>query len=81
MAKTNKVFQPSVKQLDATNKAYLLRRDMNDNDLSALLNMSKVTLYTRLRRNNWTNPEILFLEYRSNKEFKKTVDSLNILNP
>ncbi len=80
MAKKNKVFQPSVKQLDATNKAYLLRREMNDNDLSALLNMSKVTLYTRLKKSNWTNPEILFLEYHSNEDFEEMVDSLNILN-
>lgn len=78
MAKTT--FQPSIKQLEATNKAYQLRRTMNDNDLSSLLNISKVTLYTRLKKSNWTNQEILFIEYHSNKDFKKTVDSLNILD-
>lgn len=81
MTKKNQIFHPSVKQLDATNKTYLLRREMNDNELSSLLNISKVTLYTRLKRSNWTNPEILFIEYRSNLSFKKTVDSLNIIDP
>lgn len=71
--------QTTLEQLEATNKAYGLRQDMNDNELSALLKISKVTLYTRFKRNNWTNQEILFIEYHSNPEFKKTVDSLKIL--
>ncbi len=76
----NKIFQPSIKQLEATNKAYKLRQKMNDNELSSLLNIAKVTLYTRLKKNNWTNQEILFIEYHSNLEFKIIVDNLEILN-
>jgi len=71
---------PSVKQLEATNKAYKLRQQsQNDNELAEKLNLSKVTTYTRLKQSNWTNPEILFIEYLSNPELKKKVDSLNIL--
>ena len=74
--------QPSVQQLEATNKVYKLRQDPatgNDNKLSELLNISKVTMYTRLKRNNWTNPEILFIEYLSNPKLKALVAPLKIL--
>jgi len=74
-----KIFQPSIKQLEATNKAYKLRQSMNDNELAAKLKLSKVTLYTRLQKSNWTQQEILFIEYCSNTEFKKIVESLNII--
>lgn len=75
---TNK--QPTTQQLEATTKVYNLRQtSRNDNELAERLNISKVTLYTRLRRSGWTNMEILFIEYLSNPKLKKTVDSLNIL--
>lgn len=75
-----KIQQPTIQQIEATNKAYKLRNGMNDNKLSELLKTSKVTLYTRFRRQNWTDQEILYLEYRTNKNFKDAVDKLKILN-
>lgn len=76
-----KTKQPSIKQLEATNKAYKLRNlASNDNELANTLGLSKVTLYTRFRRSNWKNAEILFLELYSNDEFKKFVMSLQILD-
>jgi hypothetical protein len=78
----SKTTQPTIQQLEATNKVYKLRQDPstgNDDKLSKLLNISKVTMYTRLKRSNWTNPEILFIEYLSNLKVKALVDSLNIL--
>ena len=73
------IKQATNKQLEATNKAYRLRQTMNDNDLSKLLNISKVTLYTRLKKSNWTNPEILFIEYNANPKLKAFVSTLKIL--
>jgi hypothetical protein len=72
--------QPTIKQLETTNKVYKLRQESNDNDLASKLKLSKVTLYTRLSISNWTPQETLFVEYVSNPEFKKTVDSLKILD-
>lgn len=72
-------MQPTVKQIKATNKVYKLRETMNDDLLSKLLKLSKVTLYTRLKKHNWTDAEILFVEYKSNTEFSNTIDSLGIL--
>lgn len=54
--------EPTVEQLETTNKAYELRRGAsNDNDLAEMLGMSKVTLYTRLRVSNWKKPEIALI--------------------
>lgn len=75
-----KIIQATVKQIDATNKVYKLRQESNDNDLASKLNLSKVTMYTRLSRSNWTPQEILFIEYLTNSDLKKTVDSLNVLD-
>ena len=73
--------QATIQQIEATNKVYTLRANVpNDNELAKQLNLSKVTLYTRLKRNNWTNTEIVFIEYLSNKTVKGLIDSLNILN-
>lgn len=72
--------QPTTNQLKATDKAYKLREEAkNDNVLAEKLNLSKVTLYTRLKKSNWTNPEIIFIEYLSNPSFFITVESLNII--
>jgi len=55
--------QPTIKQLEATNKAYQLRQEaQNDNDLAEMLGLSKVTLYTRLKRNNWKKPELALID-------------------
>lgn len=73
--------QATIQQIEATNKVYTLRANVpNDNELSKLLNISKVTLYTRLRHSLWTDTEIVFIEYLSNKEVKALIDSLDILN-
>lgn len=72
-------FQPSIKQLDATNKVYLLRREMNDIKLASLLEISKVTLYTRVRISNWDAKEIILIEYNLNPKLKKLIDSLDII--
>lgn len=74
------IKQPTIKQLDATNKVYQLRElSKNDNEFAELLQLSKVTLYTRLRTSNWTNPEIVFIEYLLNPEVKTLIDSLKII--
>ena len=70
--------QPTIKQLQATNKVYLLRSQMNDDNLSELLQIAKGTLYTRLRKSNWSNHEILFIEYQTNNSFRMIVDKLKI---
>ena len=70
--------QPTIKQLQATDKVYLLRSQMNDDNLSELLQIAKGTLYTRLRKSNWSNREILFIEYQTNNSFRMIVDKLKI---
>jgi transcriptional regulator of acetoin/glycerol metabolism len=52
--------QATIEQLETTDKVYQLRQDetRNDNDLSELLGISKVTLYTRLKKSNWKKAEI-----------------------
>lgn len=54
-------MEVSSKQLKATDKVYLLRESRNDIQLSELLGISKVTLYTRLRRNNWKKSELALI--------------------
>lgn len=49
-------------QLLATDRVYALRENSTDNDLAKLLGISKVTLYTRLRRNNWKVSELALIE-------------------
>lgn len=72
--------QPTTEQLKATDKAYKLReRSKNDNILAKQLSLSKVTLYTRLKKSNWKNTEILFIEYLSNPTLFIEIQSLNIL--
>ena len=52
----------TVKQLETTNKAYDLRREAdNDNKLCEEFGMSKVTLYTRLKKSNWKKPEMALI--------------------
>ena len=76
------IFNPTIHQITATNKAYSLReKTQNDNDLSQLLGLSKVTLYTRFKNSNWKDQEILFIEYLTNPKFKEFTDALNILSP
>lgn len=73
--------QPTNEQIQATNKAYELRKYLkNDTELSKILKLSKVTLYTRLKESNWTNPEILWIEYVYNERLNQFVESLKILN-
>ena len=72
--------QPTIQQLNATEKAYMLRsQSKNDNELAKKLQLSKVTLYTRLDKSNWTDAEILYLEYIYNPSFFIFVDELNII--
>lgn len=72
--------QPTTEQLQATDKAYKLReQSKNDNILAKQLSLSKVTLYTRLKRSNWKNTEILFIEYLSNPTLFIQIQGLNIL--
>lgn len=56
--------QPSTIQLKATDKVYILRQDKtrNDNELSELLGISKVTLYTRLKLSNWKLSELALIK-------------------
>lgn len=75
-----KQSQPSVQQLNATEKAYKLRHEFkNDDEFAKKLKLSKVTTYTRLKKSNWTNPEIIWIEYLFNPEFLLLVDGLNII--
>ena len=61
--------QPTIEQLEATNKAYSLRnKAKNDNDLAEQLGMSKVTLYTRLKKSNWKKPELALIENLSSSD-------------
>lgn len=55
--------QASIEQLEATDKVYKLREDetKNDNDLAEDLGISKVTLYTRLKQNNWKKSELALI--------------------
>ena len=55
--------QATLEQLKSTDKVYKLRKDpkANDNDLSELLGISKVTLYTRLKVSNWKKSEIALI--------------------
>ena len=50
--------QATNEQLKATDEVYKLREDRNDNELAELLGISKVTLYTRLKRSNWKKAEL-----------------------
>lgn len=59
----SKSEQATIEQLEATNKAYKLRHEsQNDNVLAEQLGISKVTLYTRLKRSNWKKPELALIE-------------------
>lgn len=55
--------QPSIIQLKATDLVYKLREaSSNDNDLAEELGLSKVTLYTRLKKSNWKKPELALIK-------------------
>ena len=55
--------QPSNIQLKATDAVYKLREEaQNDNDLAESLGISKVTLYTRLKKSNWKKPELALIK-------------------
>ncbi len=61
-------YQASTKQLKATNKVYALRQQPgNDNDLAEKLGISKVTLYTRLKFNNWKKSELALINNLSDE--------------
>lgn len=69
------------KQKAATGKVFKLKESFsNDNELASLLHISKVTLYLRREKHNWTSQEILFIEYLTNPDVKKLINSLKILN-
>lgn len=53
--------QATNEQLKATDEVYKLRENRNDNELAELLGISKVTLYTRLRRSNWKKSELALI--------------------
>lgn len=56
--------QASIQQLEATNKVYQLRQTTkNDDKLVKLLDLSKVTLYTRLKKSNWKKSEIFYIDH------------------
>lgn len=58
-----KIKEATIEQLEATNKAYILRQNaQNDNELAEQLGMSKVTLYTRLKVSNWKKPELALIQ-------------------
>ena len=58
-----KAIQPSIQQLKATDLVYQFRNNSsNDNDLSEKLGISKVTLYTRLKKSNWKKSELALIE-------------------
>lgn len=65
--------QATLEQLEATDVVYKIRESeeytKNDNELSELLGVSKVTLYTRLRISNWKTAELSHIESLS-KKFK-----------
>ena len=59
ITKIKRMKPASIEQLETTDKVYKLReQDGNDNDLCALIGISKVTLYTRLKKSNWKKSEI-----------------------
>lgn len=60
--------QASIEQLEATNKVYQLRQTtQNDDELAKLLDVSKVTLYTRLKKSNWKKPEMFYIDHLLSK--------------
>lgn len=62
-------FQASIEQLEATNKVYQLRQTTkNDDELAALLDVSKVTLYTRLKKSNWKKSEMFYINHLINEK-------------
>lgn len=65
-----KKLTPEEKQnleFKTTNIVYSLRKKTaNDDILSDLIGISKVTLYTRLKLNNWKKSEMFFIKYISN---------------
>jgi len=72
--------QPTSNQLKATDKAYSIRDKFNNDDIVAKeLNISKVTFYTRLKKSNWKNTEIVYIEYLFNPELNSLIKNLNIL--
>lgn len=55
--------QPTTDQLEATNSAYKLRdQAQNDDTLAKDFGISKVTLYTRLKTSNWKKSEIALIK-------------------
>lgn len=61
--------QASIEQLEATNKVYQLRQTtQNDDELAKLLDLSKVTLYTRLKKSNWKKSEMFYINHLINEK-------------
>jgi len=73
--------KPTVNQLNASNKVRKLKEsnEMNDDNLSKFLNISKVTMYTRMKSHNWTDQNILFIEYLSNSKLNDFIKNLKII--
>lgn len=51
-----------MKPKEATKKVKKLREATNDRELAKKLGMSRVTMYTRLEKNNWKKTEIALIE-------------------
>lgn len=55
--------QATEQQLNATDKVYKIREStINDNELANLLGLSKVTMYTRLKKSNWKKTELALIK-------------------
>lgn len=50
------------KRAEATRIVMAIRRDMAIDKLTRLVGLSKVTLYTRMRRSNWKVPEMTHID-------------------
>jgi DNA-binding Xre family transcriptional regulator len=49
-------------KLEATNKVIILKEKTNVNKLADNIGISKMTLYTRLKKMNWKKPELFSIE-------------------
>lgn len=55
--------QITIQQLQTTEKAYALRDFCkNDDETAELLDITKVTMYTRFREHNWLTSQILYID-------------------
>lgn len=70
--------QPTIEQLETTNRAYDLRKVIDtDEDLAELFGISKMTMYSRFRQSNWLKQEMYFIDNIHSFWFEnKPVDKL-----